>query len=135
MKKILPVLFILLVTGCNYVAKPDSGDKPATVDPTAPAGEIAASYSGADISVAFYNETNHFTYFGTLQAPTPCHEVKVDSIVAESYPEQVSLNIKTEDSGQVCTQVITPKKFSGTINVSKDAKFTISYNNKILEQD
>ncbi|OGY26481.1 MAG: hypothetical protein A2Z11_02575 [Candidatus Woykebacteria bacterium RBG_16_43_9] len=69
-------------------------------------------------------------YSGTVQLPTPCHKLKKDVIVAESFPEQVqiSLEIVEPDPGRVCTQVITEKEFSGELEVSENASVSVSIN-------
>jgi hypothetical protein len=60
---------------------------------------------------------------GTVTTPTPCHTVVVEYLIAESYPEQITLRISTKNTKEVCIQVIAEKEFAVEIGgVSKEAR-------------
>lgn len=72
-----------------------------------------------------------YSYFGTIQKPTLCHEVKSDYVIRESYPEQVDLRFTIVDSGKVCTQVIDQEAISGKISVSEKARIQVYVNDEL----
>ena len=75
-------------------------------------------------------------YSGSAQLPTPCHELDVQTTVAESYPEQVQVRLKIQDpkEGTNCAQVVTEKEFSGQLQVSKNASVSVYLNDELVRQ-
>jgi len=69
-------------------------------------------------------------YSGTVQLPTSCHKLDIQTTVAESYPEQVqiSLEIMDPDPETLCASVIEEKEFSGELKVSANASVSVSLN-------
>lgn len=69
-------------------------------------------------------------YSGKVQLPTPCHLLKDQSRVLESYPEQVQIRLTVERPAAdlACIQVIGEKNFSGQIKVSPQAIVTVYLN-------
>ena len=64
----------------------------------------------------------------TVEVPTPCHEIRQETKIMESYPEQVRIDLSVVDPapGIICVQQITQKEFSGEVKVSESA--TVSVN-------
>lgn len=79
---------------------------------------------------AEYKEENRWEYTISGTKPSPCHEIKHESLVQESYPEQVSVNLYiTAPAPDVnCIQVIEELNVSGTFSASPEASvaFTVS---------
>lgn len=73
-------------------------------------------------SVYVDNNVWDFTVDTTL--PNPCYEGKVDVIIAESFPEQVTITYEMiEPSGDmVCTQQLVDFNYEGTFNASESAE-------------
>ena len=72
-------------------------------------------------------EDNLLKYNGTVEAPTPCHEIRQETKIMESYPEQVRIDLTIENPapGNVCVQQITKKEFSGEVKVSESATVSV----------
>ncbi|MEX2369023.1 MAG: hypothetical protein WD552_01355 [Candidatus Paceibacterota bacterium] len=72
---------------------------------------------------------------GEVSVPTPCHVLDTDVTVAESFPEQVSINFSTrvEDSEQMCAQVITQRRFKVTFSASEQAMISATFNGQDVE--
>ena len=72
-------------------------------------------------------EDNLLKYKGTIEVPSPCHDLKQEIKIMESYPEQVriDLSIDVPAPGDVCTQQIAQKDFSGEIKVSESATVSV----------
>ena len=65
------------------------------------------------------------TYTGVVSVPTPCHTLTTSVEVAESYPEQIFLNIfSIQNEGEMCAQVISEADFEVAVEASKDASLS-----------
>lgn len=71
-------------------------------------------------------------YSGSVQLPSPCHKLDIQTTVAESYPEQVTINLEIidPDPGMLCASVIEEKEFSGELDVSANASISVSLNSE-----
>ena len=76
-----------------------------------------------------------YTITGVVQLPTPCHSLSYDILVAESFPEQVSINFKSENESEFCVQVITPTRFNIEVTVSEGATFSATFNGEPVRLD
>jgi len=116
------LIFLLLLTGiwALFIKKDDSTsqDNPKTIVED----NITLTYQYASVNVWKYTVTG--------QLPTPCQSAKVDALVAESYPEQVTVMVNIEDSGKgtVCAQVIQELNIKGEFNASSKAIVKLQVN-------
>jgi hypothetical protein len=85
-----------------------------------------------EITVKTKYEGGKIKYSGTVQTPTPCHEIKDETKVLESFPEQVQIRLLVVQGnpGAICAQVISEKEFSGEVEVSKDATISVHLDGK-----
>lgn len=76
---------------------------------------------------ARYTEVNKWEYTVTGQLPNPCYTASVDTTIAESYPEQVTvrINIFEPEQDMVCTQVIQDYSYQGTFSASEKATISL----------
>lgn len=74
-----------------------------------------------------YKGESKWTYkvVGTL--PNPCYKVSTEGIVAESYPEQVTISVNVEEPNpeEMCIQVIQEYEYEGEFSASGEAKVTL----------
>jgi len=80
----------------------------------------------------FYIDGVH-TVVGELEMPTPCDLLESGSIVAESYPEQITLDFKVTNNAEFCAQVITPQRFKVSATASENASFSALFQNRVIE--
>ncbi len=75
-----------------------------------------------------YIGDNIWEYTVTGQLPNPCYLAKVDVMVAESYPEQVTVNVNiTEPKPDImCAQVIQDFEYSNTFTASEKAVISLT---------
>jgi len=87
------------------------------------------------VTVKTTYESGTLKYSGTVQLPTPCHGVNHEAIVLESFPRQVQIRvtITVPEAPVICAGVITPREFSGEVQVSEDATVTIFLNDQKVE--
>ncbi|MFW5720531.1 MAG: hypothetical protein ACOCXT_05910 [Candidatus Dojkabacteria bacterium] len=70
-----------------------------------------------------YTDANTWNYELTGDLPTPCHKANVETIVRESFPEQVTVTLAITRPTGMCIQVLEPITLTGTIEVSEQAEF------------
>ncbi|MBI5816815.1 MAG: hypothetical protein HZB09_00095 [Candidatus Yonathbacteria bacterium] len=75
-----------------------------------------------------YFENGTHTYKGILTVPTPCHELISQVTVMESYPEQVTIDLKEQGASNFCAQVITQTPFEVSFKASQDARVSLKLN-------
>ncbi len=80
------------------------------------------------IPVDHYFENGTHTYKGILTVPTPCHELVSQVTVMESYPEQVTIDLKERGASNFCAQVVTQAPFEVSFKASKDARVSVKLN-------
>lgn len=75
-----------------------------------------------------YLGDNNWTYTITGYLPNPCYSYEVQALVAESFPEQVSINMTiTEPAADVvCAQVIQDVNEEGTFSASEGASVKLN---------
>lgn len=86
------------------------GECVSTGMPVPPSGKLP----GAKVSY----ENGTLSYSIPVSKPTPCHDVKTDMLVMESYPVQLRLNINiTAPEDAFCAQVIAEQMVEGTFEI------------------
>lgn len=118
-------LFILIVIGMfafTYLQRAD--EDPANNEDDQMSGEEQDAYSSINRIDAkhFYIDGVH-TIAGELSMPTPCDLLETSSLVAESYPEQVTFNFDVINNAEFCAQVVTPQRFMVSATASAEARF------------
>lgn len=80
----------------------------------------------------FFIDGEH-TLVGEIAMPTPCDLLNWSSRVAESKPEQVTVNFDVVNNAEVCTQVITPQRFKVTFKAGEDAVIRATLEGRTVE--
>ena len=65
---------------------------------------------------------------GETDMPTPCHIFTHETLIAESFPEQVTINFDLSTQADTCTQVITPARFLVEFQASEEASIEATLN-------
>lgn len=78
---------------------------------------------------ANYVGTNTWEYELSAELPDPCTKVEVDTLIAESFPEQVTIRVKTSKTAEFCAQVIAPYISLGTFSASERASISLEVDN------
>lgn len=127
------LVLVLVLVGVLVFQKWESGKKGQYNGGESPIVEQPRDPSTPDVNeedpdgAAFsmdeeYVGNNLWKYVITGSLPTPCHSLKVDVIVRESFPEQVSVIASILDpKEEVCIQVLTPIEESGSFQASEGA--------------
>jgi len=85
-----------------------------------------------EVAVEHLFDDGIHTISGVATLPTPCHELQENIRIAESFPEQVSIDLSIVDTGGICIQVIDEREFSIDVEVDVAATFTLSIDGVII---
>lgn len=70
---------------------------------------------------------------GEVNQPTPCYILTTDARVAESFPEQVTINFVSTTEAEACIQVVTTERFKVEFQASKDTTIRATWNGRPVE--
>lgn len=74
-----------------------------------------------------YKNGNHIVA-GEVNMPTPCDILTVSARIAESFPEQVTIDFVSTTSADICAQVVTPARFKVNFQASAQAIIKATWN-------
>jgi hypothetical protein len=85
------------------------------------------------VPVTHYYVDGTHTFSGKIMLPTPCHQLFSDVRIAESFPEQVTIDFTFSNKAEMCAQVITPEPFSVSFQASENAIVRMVMNEKEMK--
>lgn len=115
---IVLVLIIVVVGGFMFFTSSDTTVPTIPLEP-APDGD-EPTQKDENVQVFRTSVGDVHTYRGVLSVPTPCHELRTQLLIAESLPEQVTIEFEAISSAELCAQVITEKEFEVTFTAHPD---------------
>ena|SRR3989344_510838 len=128
------LLIILVIVGAFYYLAPDSmrfwdNQSAAVIG----AGDDTTPSPHETINAKHQYKNGKHIIAGEVDLPTPCHILTTTAQIAESFPEQVTINFTSKDSGEVCTQVITLNRFKIEFEASANAVIKARWNGQPVE--
>jgi hypothetical protein len=123
------VVFVAIVGGMfgyAHLKKTELAQEPTPFVVTPPVTEQERVLVNA---VHFFENGQH-TVIGDLMMPTPCHLIQSDVRVAESMPEQVTIELSIVNNAEVCAQVLTPQRFRVDFAASEKATISLTLDGK-----
>ena len=115
---IIIVLLLLVFGGVVYVrnANPIDDEFPQEEQPD------DTTTQNLVVTHAFDGEQHEYT--GSVVLPTPCHTLESEVLVAESFPEQITINLRTvaPEEDVACIQVLERATFDIFVTASEGAK-------------
>lgn len=105
MRHAIIALLLLFAAGCALQTDTPADQTPVT-DPID--GPADAWYAGGALH-----------YRATVDKPTPCHAIRADERILESYPVQivVDLDVVAPEPDIICAQVIATEEFAGSVPI------------------
>ncbi|MDC1205668.1 hypothetical protein N8083_02360 [Candidatus Pacebacteria bacterium] len=82
--------------------------------------------------VHFFIDGVH-TVVGEIPMPTPCDLLESKALIAESYPEQITLDFSVINNAEFCVQQITSARFKIVASASEEATFKAIFQNRVVE--
>lgn len=128
----LTIALFLLVVAAMFVFAfiQRDGDSNETPEP-AETDERYADITRVD-GKHFYIDGVH-TVVGEIPMPTPCDLLESSARVAESMPEQVTIEFDVVNNAEFCAQVITPQRFKVSATASEGATIGASFEGRPIE--
>ena len=121
-------IFVLLIVGMfvySYIKQQELrvSEKPSLVEEP----EVDA-YGIVRIDAKHFFRDGTHTVAGEIPMPTPCDLLTTDYFVAESFPEQVTINFDVINNSEgLCAQVITPQRFKVSFDVDERASISATF--------
>ena len=127
---VIVVVLLVMIAGVYSYRHYRSTTRPVDTKPM-PAMPMDPDLSSVAVQATKTYSNGVFHISGTFSLPTPCHTLDVTSLVAESYPEQVSINMTVQDPGNPCVQVIDERAWSIDVKASEQATFRANVNGQV----
>ncbi len=128
---LIVALFALVVIGMftyTYIKKSEMSQIPVVETPV-----LNEDPLGVHIDAKHFYIDGVHTFVGEMTMPTPCDLLEVNSVVQESYPEQVRLDFTVINNSKTCEQIATNQRFMISVTASPEAKFSATYLGKPAE--
>lgn len=132
---LIVALFALIVAGMFFYAQlkknelqqvevVQTADQPPAADPYSSISQIDAKH--------YFIDGVH-TLVGEVNMPTPCDLLEAQAVVAESYPEQVTIEFSVINTADTCAQVITTQRFMVDFSASWEAAMRATFMGRDIE--
>lgn len=119
------IFFVIVLVGALWVVLGwrDSLQKSIPPAPAATTDTIVAMHT--------YQSGTH-TLTGKFTLPTPCHDLKTEATVAESYPERVTINfiVRPPEPDAICIQVLSEREFTVQFKASPNPAISAKINGR-----
>ncbi len=125
---IIVVFFVVLVAGMftfAFIKKAEITEE-SLVPIESPQPDIQYSSISRIEGKHYYIDGVH-TVVGEIPMPTPCDLLEADAVVAESFPEQITLQFDVINNSESCIQQITPQRYKVSATASEDASFSANF--------
>ena len=124
-------LFAVIVVGMFVFAFMERDQKDADMDTDQVADARYENITRVD-GKHFYIDGVH-TVVGEIALPTPCDLLEGSARVAESMPEQITIEFDVVNNAEFCAQMITPQRFKVSSSASEDATFSAMFEGRPIE--
>jgi len=129
------VIFTLIVVGMFTFAfmKKSELNSETYAEPIVEVPSDTPYASVTRVDAKHYFEDGMHTLVGEIELPTPCDLLEAESVVAESYPEQISIQFTVLNNARSCAQVVTSQRFKVSAPASKEATFSASFMGRSIQ--
>lgn len=121
-------IFFIVIAGMFLFAfmQQDEGSNDATVDTNEQTEDDRYANITRIDAKHFYEDGVH-TLVGEVQMPTPCDLLEATANVAESMPEQITIEFSVVNNAEFCAQVITSQRFKVSASASPEASIRAQF--------
>ncbi len=136
MGKIISILLVIIITlGALFYFGPDSmkfwEDQTANTIDSVTNNPNNSQHERINAKHQYRNGTHIVA--GEVTLPTPCYVLTTSAMVAESFPEQVTIAFTSSTSGDVCVQLATTERFKIEFQASVQARIKATWNGQPVE--
>lgn len=129
------LVLVLLLAGMfifTYLARENIENEPsATYNPPQDDEIPYPEITRVDAKHFFIDGTH--TLAGEILFPTPCDLLNWDTTIAESFPEQVTINFSVTNYADTCAQVVTPQRFKVDFAASENATIRARFEGRPID--
>lgn len=130
---LVTTLFALIVVGMFVYANLKKAELKEVPTPEQ-TKEVTDPYSDIKrIDAKHYFIDGVHTLVGEVNMPTPCDLLVTESLVRESYPEQVEIKFSVINNSDTCLQQITAQRFKVEATASVNANFSAKFMDREVE--
>lgn len=125
---LLACIMVLALSACSSQEVPNQTPEDKVVDPSQETKGLRTFISTrmGDLTLSYAD--GKAILQGTLQRSTPCVNWQVDTLIAESFPEQVRFSVVDKSTAEMCIQVLgEPQQVYAEAQVSEQARITVLF--------
>lgn len=126
-------LFALIVVGMFAFTYLHKANEPVGEAPLPQATTTTNTYGITRIDGKHFFIDGVHTIVGEIALPTPCDLLTTESVVAESFPEQVSFDFDVVNTTSACAQMITNQRFKVEATASNQANLRARFMGQPVE--
>jgi hypothetical protein len=129
------VVFIVLIAsmfGYAFIKKQQLNEADNQVQPEENIINDRYSHITRVTAKHFYIDGVH-TFAGEIVMPTPCDLLEAEAFVAESFPEQITIDFSVINNAEFCAETETPQRFKVSATASDQAKVQALFNDRVIE--
>lgn len=116
----------------SVVSSNPTTQPPATSSAKPTPGESKKQVTNSQLTIKVTYQNGIYYYSGTIELPTPCTILTVNSNVTRTAPSVVNILITTQPTDAICAQAVTPKTFSGQVSGPANATVDVYLNDKLV---
>lgn len=124
-------LFLLIIAGMFAFAFMHQSEPNTNTNPEEAEDDRYGAITRVD-GKHFYIDGVH-TVVGEIPMPTPCDLLQSSARVAESMPEQITLEFSVVNNAEFCAQTITPQRFKVSATASPQATFSATFEGRSID--
>ena len=130
---LIVVIFILIIIGMFAFTRLMKKEVEVKVAPDVLVEEVMPYPNITRIDAKHYFIDGLHTFVGEIVMPTPCDLVEANSVVRESFPEQIQLDFSVISNSPTCAEVITAQRFLVEAKASREAIASASFMGRVVE--
>ena len=127
------VLFVIIIIGMFIFAYLNKNEQAVVLDDDVTQVETTPYDYITRVDGTHYYIDGEHTVVGEILMPTPCDLLEADIAVAESFPEQISINFSVINNAESCIQQITPARYKVSAPASAEATFSAQFMGRQVE--
>jgi hypothetical protein len=130
---LIVTVFVLIIIGMFTFTSLMKEEAEVKVAPEVVVEEVVPYPNITRIDAKHYFSEGLHTFVGEIEMPTPCDLIEANSVVRESFPEQIQLNFTVINNAETCAQVITAQRFLIEAKASESATVSAMFMGRPVE--
>jgi len=120
------IVLLGVIGGTYYFSTKDNAGPTTPLAQIEPGSVLPADTMRITAKHSFSN--GHHIIAGEVEVPNPCTSLNTSTRIAESSPEQVTVEFTTTGEGDICAQVIATRRFKVEFDSAQNASIKATWN-------